>query len=45
MDKVRFTLRLPDRLSVELEKEAKEKGISLNSLILMILHHRHIKKE
>lgn len=36
--KTQYLLRLPKNLKQKLDKEATEKGYSLNSLILFILH-------
>ena len=33
----RFTFRIPQKLMIMLKEEAKEKGMSLNALILQIL--------
>lgn len=35
---VSFTLRMPERMSREIERLAKQMGISKNAYILMILH-------
>lgn len=36
-DRERFTFRIPGKLMRMLRREAKEKGVSLNALILQIL--------
>lgn len=37
MEREQLTLRLPEELKEALQKEAQEKGISLNSLIIALL--------
>ena len=36
-DVERFTLRIPKELKVKLESQRKQRGVSLNSLVLQIL--------
>lgn len=36
-DVERFTLRIPKELKVKLERQRKQMGVSLNSLVLQIL--------
>lgn len=36
--KKQITIRLPEELKKEIQKQAEQKGISLNELILIIIH-------
>lgn len=40
MDKKVFCLYIESEFKKKLKKEAKEKGLSLNSYIIMLLHER-----
>lgn len=45
MTNTRITLRLPEKLKEQLDKLAKEMGVSINALIVQILWQHFEKRE
>lgn len=41
---IQTTIRMPEKLYQQLKKEAKERGVSVNGLMLMVLHEGIQKK-
>lgn len=42
---IQTTIRMPEKLYQKLKREAKERGVSLNSLMLTIFHESNKSEE